>query len=221
VEAIGDALAALTSLKRLDVQSNRLVAVDGLGAAQATSLEELYLARNGITSLFVDQDTHADPSAPFASAALPGASPKLLSRRVPSLGQLQALHTVDLSSNRLASLAGLGACQGLSEVWASGNAVNDLELGFVVAADTEASHEANAAGEGSASGSPSGGKSEVGAAGGFWRDGGLGDLETLPKLTCVYLEHNPAALALGNSAQYRAALKAKLPRLTQIDATTV
>jgi hypothetical protein len=218
VEAIGDALAALTSLKRLDVQSNRLVAVDGLGAAQATSLEELYLARNGITSLFVNQDTHADPSALFASAA---ALPKSLSRRVPSLGQLQALQTVDLSSNRLASLAGLGACQGLSEVWASGNAVNDLELGFVVAADTEASQEANAAGEGSASGSPSGGESEVGAAGGLWRDGGLGDLETLPNLTCVYLEHNPAALALGNSAQYRAALKAKLPRLTQIDATTV
>ena len=48
---------------------------------------------------------------------------------------------------------------------------------------------------------------------------GVADLRALPELTCVYLEHNPAALDQGSEA-YRATLKRLLPGLTQIDATS-
>ena len=196
------------------MQSNRLVFIDGLGEAQASSLEELFLARNGLTSLFVDQDSPitpavevvAEPSSTVQPQAVGAATAVSLASRVPCLGKLQALNTVDLSSNRIVSLAGLGACQGLNEVWASGNAITNLELGVVGVAP--------------ASSGGDDGESKIGE-GELYVDGGLGDLDALPELTCVYLEHNPAALALGNGAAYRAALKAKLPRLTQIDATSV
>jgi len=208
VESIGSALEGLTCLKRLDVQSNRLVFIDGLGEAQANTLEELYLARNGLTSLFVDLDSSTTPvvaDLPSTVPPLEAFSAALLASRVPCLGKLQVLTTVDLSSNRIESLAGLGACQGLNEIWASGNAIANLELGLVEAARSSASDN---------------GETKVGE-GELFVDGGLGDLDALPELTCVYLEHNPAALALGNGAAYRAALKAKLPHLTQIDATSV
>ena len=43
-------------------------------------------------------------------------------------------------------------------------------------------------------------------------------LAGLAGLSCVYLEHNPVAVTLGDAA-YRAELKELLPSLTQIDAT--
>jgi len=177
VEALGGCLSGLFKLKRLDVQSNRLTSVEGLVTeAQAESLEELYLARNGISSLIAEQSTSEKASTEGGGAAG-------VNKISAPLGMLQALHTIDVSSNRLAVLDGLGKCSALEEVWASSNQVEDLARGvrdLVNTADSTSPSPAN--------------------------------------VTCVYLEHNPCAISLGD-AEYRKQLKALLPGLTQIDAS--
>ena len=205
---MGPCLRGLPRLRRLDVQSNRLTAVDGLGAC--ASLEELYLARNAIADLWEaapeeeeEEEERGEgqgggvvatgskgPAAPGGG----GGEASAAGARVPALGGCAALHTVDLSNNRLASFAGLEGCGALEEVWASANLVADLGAG---------------------------------------PGGALEALAKLPALGCVYLEHNPAALALRRDmttpgitpleldADYRAALLRSLPCLTQIDATPV
>ena len=111
VEALGGALGGLGRLRVLDVQSNRLTALEGL-EAQAASLEELYLARNGIASL-------AAPAVSEGGGESEGAA-------APPLASLQALSTLDVSNNRLVTLDGLESCAALEEVWASANHVEDL-----------------------------------------------------------------------------------------------
>lgn len=91
----------LTKLRRLDIQSNRLVCVDNL-TAQIDTLEELYLAHNGI------DDT--------------GASSKT------GLGlTFTALHTLDLSRNKLESCRPFQHLQTLEELWLSGNKISTFD----------------------------------------------------------------------------------------------
>jgi len=91
-----DCLSGLIKLRRLDIQSNRLTKLDGIEHVAAT-VEELYLARNGISNF----DAH--------------------------LTHFARLNTIDISSNRLKSLKGLENCSQIEEIWASGNTVESLE----------------------------------------------------------------------------------------------
>ena len=87
----------LTKLRRLDVQSNRLLSVENLQAQEGT-LEELYLAHNGI-------DTDGASKATGLGLSFPN------------------LNVLDLSRNRLTSTAPFAHLEGLDELWLSGNEI--------------------------------------------------------------------------------------------------
>mmetsp|Transcript_5243 Transcript_5243/g.11372 ORF Transcript_5243/g.11372 Transcript_5243/m.11372 type:complete len:500 (+) Transcript_5243:79-1578(+) len=95
-------LSKLTKLRRLDVQSNRLTKIENL-EAQVDTLEELYLAHNGI-----DVDGAKCPSG----LALPFTN----------------LNTIDMSRNRLTDASPFGhlaTC--LTDLWISGNQITTFE----------------------------------------------------------------------------------------------
>jgi protein phosphatase 1 regulatory subunit 7 len=88
-------------LRRLDVQSNRLTKVENLTMQQGT-LEELYLAHNGI-----------DDEGASQATGLALTFPKL--------------NVLDLSRNRLTSTAPFSHLTGLEELWISGNEIETLD----------------------------------------------------------------------------------------------
>jgi protein phosphatase 1 regulatory subunit 7 len=90
-------LDSLKKLKRLDVQSNRLTAVENL-TSQINTLEELYLAHNGI------DDVGASVSSGLAQS-------------------FPALSVLDLSRNRLTSTLAFAHLTSLDELWLSGNKI--------------------------------------------------------------------------------------------------
>jgi protein phosphatase 1 regulatory subunit 7 len=87
----------LTKLRRLDVQSNRLTKIENL-TAQVDTLEELYLAHNGID---------VDGAKCETGLALP----------------FSALDTLDLSRNRLSDTTPFAHLTSLTELWISGNEI--------------------------------------------------------------------------------------------------
>ncbi len=89
-------LEHLTKLRRLDIQSNRLTVIENL-QTQNDTLEELYLAHNGIT----------------VEGAM--AAPGSLSQAFPNLSVL------DLSRNRLTNTTPFAHLTSLDELWISGN----------------------------------------------------------------------------------------------------
>jgi len=89
-------LEHLTKLRRLDIQSNRLTMIENL-QTQNDTLEELYLAHNGIT-------VEGAMSAPGS-----------LSQAFPNLSVL------DLSRNRLTKTTPFAHLTSLDELWISGN----------------------------------------------------------------------------------------------------
>ena len=89
-------LDKLTKLRRLDLQSNRLTKIQGL-EAQKETLEELFLAHNGITD---------------EGAVLP---------------QFTQLSILDLSRNQLTSGRPFVHLTTLDELWISGNQIPSLE----------------------------------------------------------------------------------------------
>jgi protein phosphatase 1 regulatory subunit 7 len=93
----------LTKLRRLDVQSNRLTCVDQLQHLVET-LEELYLAHNGLTDEGVTNFTKWD----FAQ-----------------------LSTLDLSRNQLTTTVSLSHLTTLEELWLSGNQITNFENGVL------------------------------------------------------------------------------------------
>lgn len=102
IEAIRG-LDQLTKLRRLDVQSNRLTRVDELQHVVET-LEELYLAHNGLTDDGITNFTK---------------------------WQFQQLTTLDLSRNLLTTTASLSHLSTLEELWLSTNKFVDLEQGVL------------------------------------------------------------------------------------------
>jgi len=96
-----EGLEKLTSLKRLDVQSNRLTNVENL-TGQVDTLEELYLAHNGITDEGAMRETGL-----------------LLS--------FAKLTTLDLSKNRLTSCRPFSHLVKLNELWISTNNISSFE----------------------------------------------------------------------------------------------
>lgn len=94
-------LEKLTKLRRLDVQSNRLERIENL-STQNETLEELYLAHNGIT----------------AEGAY---SPTGLQLSFPNLSVL------DLSRNRLTTTTPFAHLKSLDELWLSGNKIAKFE----------------------------------------------------------------------------------------------
>ena len=94
-----EGLEALTTktLRRLDIQSNRLTAIDVLPGHLQETLEEFYLADNGI-------DT----------AGLAGLQE----------GNFPVLNVLDLSKNRLTDCRPLAHLVSLEELWLSGNRVS-------------------------------------------------------------------------------------------------
>jgi len=96
-----DGLSSLTKLRRLDVQSNRLTTVDNL-TAQTQTLEELYLAHNGIDVEGAMQET---------GLAL----------------DFKGLETLDLSKNRLTSCKPFEHMTTLTALWISSNDIATFE----------------------------------------------------------------------------------------------
>jgi len=95
-------LEKLTKLRRLDVQSNRLTTIDNL-QSQVDTLEELYLAHNGITNEGASQSP--------TGLALP----------------FTQLSTLDLSRNRITNTKPFAHLEALEELWLSGNKVTTFE----------------------------------------------------------------------------------------------
>ena len=96
-----DGLENLTKLRRLDVQSNRLTTVDNL-EAQVDTLEELYLAHNGIT---------VEGATVESGLAL----------------KFTQLSTLDLSKNRLANASPFSHLTSLTDLWISGNDIKTFD----------------------------------------------------------------------------------------------
>jgi len=94
-------LEKLVKLRRLDVQSNRLTVVEGL-SSQKDTLEELYLAHNGITN--------EGASTPTGLAQ-----------------NFQVLNVLDLSRNRLTNTAPFAHMKTLEELWLSGNKISTFD----------------------------------------------------------------------------------------------
>eukprot|EP00934_Nitzschia_sp_Nitz4_P000857 Nitzschia sp. Nitz4//scaffold180_size44305//2689//4167//NITZ4_007232-RA/size44305-processed-gene-0.8-mRNA-1//1//CDS//3329539446//857//frame0 len=94
-------LETLTKLRRLDVQSNRLTKVENL-MAQKDTLEELYLAHNGIDNEGASCETGLALTFPN-------------------------LNVLDLSRNRLTSTKPFAHLPGLEELWLSGNQVETMD----------------------------------------------------------------------------------------------
>lgn len=91
----------LTKLRRLDVQSNRLTQIENL-EAQVETLEELFLAHNGID---------------VEGASLPtGLALKF-----------KSLNVIDMSRNRLTSTAPFAHLEAVEELWLSGNEIATWE----------------------------------------------------------------------------------------------
>ena len=110
-------LSGLVSLRKLDVQSNRLTTIDGLlDSSVASTLEELYLSHNAITdegaisgllSSSNDDTTSSSSSSPFTM-----------------------LTTLDLSRNRLTCTKPFAELTTLEDLWISGNDIktfNDID----------------------------------------------------------------------------------------------
>jgi len=92
----------MTQLKQLDVQSNRLMFLEGIDTLPC--LEELYLAHNRIQVLGV-----VDEESVFTS----------------SLPRAATLNTIDLSSNGVKSLQGIEVQSNLEELWMSSSSLSD------------------------------------------------------------------------------------------------
>lgn len=100
IEHIGG-LSKLTKLRRLDVQSNRLTKIENL-EGQVDTLEELYLAHNGI-----DVEGAKCPTG----LALP----------------FTQLYTIDMQRNRLTDTSPFAHITSLNELWISGNDIKSFE----------------------------------------------------------------------------------------------
>jgi protein phosphatase 1 regulatory subunit 7 len=96
-----EGLEALTKLRRLDVQSNRLTCVENLQTQQET-LEELYLAHNAIDNEGVSKPTGLTLSFPNLSV-------------------------LDLNRNKLTSTDPLVHLKSLDELWISGNLIASFD----------------------------------------------------------------------------------------------
>mmetsp|Transcript_17099 Transcript_17099/g.19774 ORF Transcript_17099/g.19774 Transcript_17099/m.19774 type:complete len:417 (-) Transcript_17099:195-1445(-) len=96
-----EGLESLKKLRRLDVQSNRLTTIDGL-TSQIDTLEELYLAHNGIDNEGAMKETGL-------------------------MLQFTNLTTLDLSKNRLTSCGPFAHLDSLNELWLSSNQVSTFE----------------------------------------------------------------------------------------------
>lgn len=94
-------LDKLTNLRKLDVQSNRLESVENL-EAQVDTLEELYLAHNGITN---------EGASKATGLAL----------------TFKHLNTVDLGRNRLTGTQPFAHLTTLEELWISGNQIASFD----------------------------------------------------------------------------------------------
>jgi Leucine-rich repeat (LRR) protein len=107
-------LEKLTKLRRLDLQSNRLEVVENL-TSQVETLEEIYLAHNGITTEGASHPTG------LAQA-------------------FQVLNVVDLGRNRLTSANTFAHILTLDELWLSGNKIatfdDIMELSALTNLDT-------------------------------------------------------------------------------------
>ena len=95
-------LGALTKLRRLDVQSNRLTKIEGL-ESQANTLEELYLSHNGIDDA--------------GASECPGGL----------CLNFVVLNTIDMSRNRLTSVRPFGHLTSLIDLWISGNDIKTFD----------------------------------------------------------------------------------------------
>jgi hypothetical protein len=91
----------LTKLRRLDIQSNRLTRIENL-QGQCDTLEELYLAHNGIDDIGAHLETGLKLSFPN-------------------------LTVLDLSRNRLTTTIPFGHLTAIEELWISGNMMEDFD----------------------------------------------------------------------------------------------
>lgn len=100
IEHIGG-ISKLTKLRRLDVQSNRLTSIENL-EGQVDTLEELYLAHNGID---------VEGAKCSTGLALP----------------FKQLNTIDMSRNRLTDTSPFAHLTSLNELWISGNDIKTFD----------------------------------------------------------------------------------------------
>lgn len=107
-------LSGLASLRRLDVQSNRLTTIDGLlDSPVASTLEELYLSHNAITDEGAISGLLSSSNNVMTSSSL-----------------FTMLTTLDLSRNRLTCTKPFAELTTLEDLWISGNDIktfNDID----------------------------------------------------------------------------------------------
>lgn len=122
----------LSKLRQLDVQNNRLTSL-GNDLCKSTSLTELYLACNAIEWL-APSPAATDLTSDISTDKVPYVEPTSYTNTNSnnlSLGIGLPVHSplaiVDLSSNKLQSVAGIDACRHLEELWISGCALDSFE----------------------------------------------------------------------------------------------
>lgn len=99
------------TLRRLDIQSNRLVLIED-EFKHFSQLEELYLASNGLDSFQYEQEQE-EGEGKIKKSWLEG---------------LNQLNTLDLSHNRITSLEGVEVIPQIEEFWLSYNKVGEYKL---------------------------------------------------------------------------------------------
>lgn len=129
-----DGLTNLTKLTKLELYDNQIEVLEGLeclpllkvldisynlirsmaSVAHCPNLEEIYLAQNKLSAI-----EGLDGSASVAEGAEDGAGG--------GGAALTKLRKIDLGGNRIRSLAGVGACVGLQELWLGKNKITAMD----------------------------------------------------------------------------------------------
>lgn len=135
--------------------------------------------------------------------------------RVEGIEELTMLKQLDVQSNRLTQIAGIDTLNRLNELYLASNAIESIDglptAGTLGTIDLSRNKLSSLAGIESQTGLED-----------LWLSTNLFDkfdflehVSQLPKLTTIYMEHNPIA----SDFEYRLRLSAAMPQLEYIDAT--
>jgi len=193
-------------LEELYLAQNKLRAIDGMDAL--TSLRKVDLGGNRIRSLEGIQHCTSLQELWIGKNKI---------EEIQHLEPLVQLRRLDIQANRLTAMQGLETLTSLEELYLSRN-------GISVAASLQGLNELNTIDLSNNRLESTAGIDHAPNLEEVWMSSNripsfdhISELEHLAGVQCVYLEHNPISEIQG----YRSRLKALLPTLTQIDATSL